>query len=78
MHDDFYPIKNGYTMVVRWVLTLSDVENKVKGSLRGTEREGIRQHPGQLYENEHCCCDKATGLIKWRKCLTDRRCMCLR
>ena len=38
---DFYRMKNGNTMVVRWVAMPDEITKKVKGGLPGTEREGI-------------------------------------
>lgn len=41
MSHDFYRMKNGNTMVIRWVETPDEVAKKVKGGLPGTERQGI-------------------------------------
>lgn len=41
MHDDFYRMKNGHTIVIRWIQTPADIANRVKGGLQGTEREGV-------------------------------------
>ena len=41
MHDDFYRMRNGHTMIIRWVQTPGDIASKVKGGLQGTEQEGV-------------------------------------
>jgi hypothetical protein len=41
LSHDFYRMKNGNTMVIRWVAMPAEVTKKVKGGLSGTEREGI-------------------------------------
>ncbi len=40
MHDDFHRMRNGHTIVARWVPTPTGIATKVKGGLVGTEREG--------------------------------------
>jgi len=41
LSHDFYRMKNGNTMVIRWVAMPDEITKKVKGGLPGTEREGI-------------------------------------
>jgi len=41
LSHDFYRMKNGNTMVIRWVAMPAEATKKVKGGLPGTEREGI-------------------------------------
>ncbi|MFC2008908.1 aryl-sulfate sulfotransferase [Chloroflexota bacterium] len=41
MSHDFFRMKNGNTMVIRWVPMPDDVTKKVKGGIPGSEREGI-------------------------------------
>ena len=41
LSHDFYRMKNGNTMVIRWVAMPAEITGKVKGGLCGTEREGI-------------------------------------
>jgi hypothetical protein len=41
LSHDFYRMKNGNTMVIRWVAMPEETTKKVKGGLPGTEREGI-------------------------------------
>jgi len=41
MSHDFYRMKNGNTMALRWVAMPDEIAGKVKGGLPGTERDGI-------------------------------------
>ncbi len=41
MHHTFYRMKNGNTMILRWVPVPSDIAVKVKGGLAGTELKGV-------------------------------------
>ena len=41
MHHTFYRMKNGNTMIVKWVPVPDNIAAKVKGGLPGTELEGV-------------------------------------
>jgi outer membrane protein assembly factor BamB len=41
MHHTFYRMKNGNTMIVKWVPVSDNIAAKVKGGLPGTELEGV-------------------------------------
>ena len=46
MSHDFFRMKNGNTMVLRWIRTPDDIAAKVKGGVSGSEREGVMWSDG--------------------------------